>query len=404
MPTSGVEELMDMGYSQTQANKALEVAHGDLEQAVGFLLMGEQSRAGFDHINESLNLGSLRDPSVNLGSLPEQSVTVGGGNGNGHNSFAFGSDSNHARPPPPQSSTQAAPASSNVQEMMSMGYSSQQAQQALAVSHGDLDQAINFLLMGESRTGFLMELESSFSVNDDGDLAFAAALQHAELSSNQQPHRPESAMYHASGMRNDANVPKMVATQSFLMTPEAGPFCTCMAASKFLNGGVMTSEGLNDMMQGGTELYRKTSGNSEYSIEKVLKKFGKSNLKIEAVVKGEEEPKNGVFMEHDLKHNTGLRTLMAQCRMEQETGWGVILLETQTDSFCLTLAPKGSKNKFWLFDFTPRPMFRVPGAYARVHSSLLSLEESLESILKIMSETQQREFVSFALYTIKKTK
>lgn len=390
--TSPVDELMAMGYSEVQADKALEIAQGDLEQAVGFLLMGEQSRAGFDYVNASFSQGTfVRDPSINLGTIGEIDVAETG----------------LKSPPPPSGNNLGASSSSKQQELMNMGYTSDQAEQALQVAKGDLDQAVNFLLMGESRAGFVVDVETSVSLEDnnnhrqndhDGDLALAAALQQAEIQEQQQ--RPESAMYHSTGMRSNANVPKMVATQSFLTIPGAGPFCTCMAASKFLNGGVMTSEGLNTMLQGGTELYRKTSGNSEYSIDKVLKKFGKSHLQIT----GEDEPTDGVFMEHDLKHDTGLRKLLAQCRIEQQTGWGVILMETKNDSFCICLPPKGSKNKFWYFDFVPRPIFRVPGAYARVHSSLLSLEESLESILKKVAQTQEKEFVSFSLYTIHKLK
>jgi hypothetical protein len=247
--------------------------------------------------------------------------------------------------------------------------------------------------MGESKAGFMVEEE---------DTALARALQESELREAKQ--RPESAMYHPNSMNSSSIAPKMVVTQSFLTTPGASPFCTCVAASRFLTGGVVTSEFLNSILQGGIEMFRKTSGNSDYDVQKVLKKFGKKELGIEAIIHGDLEPKVGIFMEHDLHHTMGLRSLLTQCRNEQPVGWQVLLLESQFESFCICLPPKGTKNKFWYLDFTPRAQFRVPGAYARVHGSLLQLEESLESIFTHLTQYQSKGHESFSVCKIKKLK
>jgi len=374
-----ISELMAMGFSRDEADRALKIAHGDLEQAVGFLLMGEHSRSGFEHIRKSINAGDVRDQGISLRRTE-------------NGSFTFGSDG------------VASSSGSNLEELVGMGYDRRHAEQALSVSGGDMDQAINFLLMGESRSEFIPQSDSSLSrnaeQNNDTDLSLATALQQEEL--NQQIRQPESGMYRPTSTHR-GEVPRMVATDSFLTTPGSGPFCTCVAASIFLDGGFITAESLNSMLQGGIELFRKANGNTK-SIDKILSKFGKSRLGIEAVAKNDEEPKQGVFMEHDLKHNVGLRKLIAQCRIQQEAGWGILLLETDTDSFCIAMPPKGTTNKFWYFDFLPRSQFRVPGAYARVHNSMLQMEESLESILKKVAQSQNKEFISFALHTIRKCK
>ena len=53
-----------------------------------------------------------------------------------------------------------------------------------------------------------------------------------------------------------------------------------------------------------------------------------------------------------------------------------------------------------LLDRRYRSVFRVPGAYARVHISMLSLVESLETIFK--TSYTGEDFRSFQLYTIEK--
>ena len=143
-----------------------------------------------------------------------------------------------------------------------------------------MDQAINFLLMGESRSEFIPQSDNA-EQNNDTDLSLATALQQEEL--NKQIRQPESGMYRPTSTHR-GEVPRMVATDSFLTTSGSGPFCTCVAASIFLDGGFITAESLNSMLQGGIELFRKANGNTK-SIDKILSKFGKSRLGIEAVAK-----------------------------------------------------------------------------------------------------------------------
>lgn len=376
MAESSLHHLVAMGYSKAQATRALQVAAGDVEQAVGFLLMGENSRRQLgDNLGSSIALGEeeyLSTPLENPAKTPG-AVAV---------------------------------ASDKLDELVQMGYDRNLARQALSVSNGDIGQAVNFLLMGDSRADFVLELQSSFRYEDDA--AMAAVLQQDEIGSNPrstdglltQASSQESAMYHATTMRSNNDIPKMVASDSYLTTPGAGPFCACIAASKFLSGGIVTAEFLNRILEGGIELFRKADS-QECKIGKILKKYGR-NLSIKSLG-GDDEPKSGIFMEHDLQHTLGLRKQLALCRNKQPNGWQVLLLEIPNfEAFCIALPPKGTKNKFWYLDFYPRSCFRVAGAYARVHSTLLQLEESLEEIFKKSLDKVDKDYHDFTIHMVTK--
>ena len=134
----------------------------------------------------------------------------------------------------------------------------------------------------------------------------------------------------------------------------------------------------------------------------ILKKYGKSNLNIEAIT-DDDEPKACVFLPNDLNQTLGIRKQIALCRNQQGAGWQVLILEIpQMESICIALPPKGTKNKFWYLDFQPRSCFRVDGAHARVHTTLLQLSESLETIFHGLSAANHKEYQSFTIYMIRK--
>lgn len=361
---------MSMGYSHIQAKEALDVAGGDMEQAVGYLLMSDKSRR---------NLGQGLCP------MPTTEVAVG------------------ELLDPPLQTDPSTIEDIQLREIVEMGYSEEVARNAVRVANGDVNQAINYLLMDESRAGFHVEHDTSDQIDDD--VAVALLLQEEELyfAGTNAPLRngPESAMYHATNNRSQIDVPRMVVSEAFLTTDGAGPFCACMAASKFLNGGVVTAAFLNDILAGGIELFRK--GNSQQcDVGQVLKKYGKSNLGIDAI-SGEGEPKAAVFLLSDPNHTLGIRKQLALCRNQQSTGWQVLILEIPSfATLCIALPPKGSKNKFWYLDFQPRSCFRVTGAHARVHSTMLQLNESLEAIFRGLLGASTQEYANFSIYMIKK--
>mmetsp|Transcript_15766 Transcript_15766/g.38809 ORF Transcript_15766/g.38809 Transcript_15766/m.38809 type:complete len:132 (-) Transcript_15766:108-503(-) len=114
--------------------------------------------------------------------------------------------------------------------------------------------------------------------------------------------------------------------------------------------------------------------------------------------------KVGAFETVNLQGDGSLRHLLANIRNEQQKGWEVVILEVGDSSFCMCLPPKGSANKFWLLDSIGRPEFRTEGAYARVHVSLLQMEESLEYVMKIKGRKMGTEKLDFKLFVVKKYK
>jgi UBA/TS-N domain len=406
-----LDQLISMGYHMHQCLKALEVADGDLEQAVGYLLMRETSQRAFDFSSTEL----VADGGAAASVLPPTGTS---------DEIIEGESSSRGISGLPQPLHRHelvlldAYGSSPEDQLLIMGYSRSQAIQALRVAEGDMEQATNFLLMGNSRRGFLLDLEhfssarhlrgSSLTADESDEVASESrpAVADGRSMSGDSVDIQTTCLTPVvvSPSRNPPPYtgpkPKIVSSKSFLNVSTAGPFCACFAASRFLDGGVVTAPFLNDIMESSIELYRKS--NQQFTIENVLKVYGKSHLGIQALVSGDEEPKLGVHIGNALQQEQGIRKLMAACRNEQQTGWQVILLELQNDSFCTCFPPKGTGSKFWFFDFCHRSSVRSPGSYALVHNSLLQMEETIESIIGAIGRREERDCVPFALYTIKK--
>jgi hypothetical protein len=404
--TSKLEELMAMGYSKAECTQALKVSSGDMEQAVGFLLLGENSKRGF---NFDFSFSELITRESDLPFINEATTTASTEEDeeeerwNIETARRIAMEATANRPSRNNSTPGTAVSCGVEDQLISMGYDRDAATQALRVSNGDLEQAVAFLMMGESRHGFLTDTSS--------DAELAAALQ---SSSSSSPH-PSIAVGRVlpdeqpPPLRSTGPKPRIVATTSFLSVPGSGPFAACSAASKFLAGGVVNATFLHGIMESAIELYRKAypngTSNKMLSIQSVIKKYGKSHLGIQAEIdENKNEPKQGIFMSQNLQDGAGMRKLLAACRNEQQTGWQVIVIELHhnNDSFCVCLPPKGSANKFWFLDFVPRPTVNTPGAYALVHTSLLQMEESVESVLNAISIRDEVEFVPFKLYNISK--
>jgi hypothetical protein len=424
-----VTEIMAMGYTREQAIQALRVSLSDERQAVEFLLISDESKRNLlGALNDHEDSFSLREDDAHLGASPSPSsagqyqghshshaITSTGtgtspGTGHHNSNNNRNSNNNHNR-----NHNHSEEQEHNIGEVVQMGYSRQSAFDALRIAHGDVTQAVSFLLMGESRNGFITNEELN-------DAALAGALQQQRGEPSAATTTTASASASASatslGRRTSllhmpANIPKMVATHKSILTyPRGGtpasPFCSCLAASKFLRGGTVHSEFLDDVLQSGVDMMiRETETNGpldSWGVDLVLQHCGRQFLGITAVIdERKDEPKQGVFLDHDLRHTLGIGKLLATCRNEQTgSNWSVLILETSSslETFCICLPAKGSSNKFWYFDHKPRTIFRVPGAHARVHASMQLMVESLEHIFSSIAGNE--EYQSFAVYTIQK--
>jgi UBA/TS-N domain len=457
-----VDELVAMGYSPKQAEHALAIAEGDLEQAVGFLIMEESGRLNFEGVDHAVVASSVAAAASSSPPPPLLRVPASGAVPTAvplsatAPTMAFDGVvpiMPSSCPPTRASVTSAATKpgayaveTDNVREITNMGYSRVMAQEALSFSGGDLDQALNYLLLvcresvaphGTSRTPWeAFQRSDSETAILDNDATMAARLQVEEISAARAaataavatnggggprtttsrrlaptgpaivspPAPPESAMYHSTTIRNESDGPRMVSSRSFLDVDGAGPFCVCITASRFLEGGVVTAEFLNEILQAGTELFRKTS-NTEMNVSRVLQKYGKSSIGIEADLTGG-SPKAGVHLTCDHNHAMGLRTLLAECRNSQPAGWQALILEVgpSFEHICIGLPPKGSRNKFWYIDCRPRPCLGASGAHARVHSTLLQLTETLETMMTEPLRTSSRRHENFRIHVVKKVK
>ena len=365
-------DLMAMGYGREQATKALDISDGDVEQAIGFLLLGDESQRGFDvgSILEDSFRGSLRLTS----GFPSDSSS----------SFSARERRSHAGGSSTCDTSSVVSSSAalttidedySIREIMKMGYTKQLASEALSISGGDLNQAVSFLLMGESKSGFLIT-ERQRSDSEDADAALATALQREELEQMQSPPIVASIPAPALSVQDTsaatrlpadpANNPRMVATRrsvdSFPTNPSSTiRFVSCVFASQFLRGGTVNSSFLDSALRAGFDMMQReqqseSNNGDDWSIGKILQTCGKLFLGIATIVdERRDEPKQGVFINHDLSHSLGIRKILATCRNEQKgTKWQVLVLDSGDQSFCICLPPKGSANKFWYFDAKKR--------------------------------------------------
>lgn len=449
-----VDELVAMGYSPKQAEQALAIAEGDLEQAVGFLMMEESGRINFEGVDvvavSSAVAAAVPPPPPPPAAAARAPATV-------PVTATAPTLAFDIVPVVPQHTRESArPAATkpgayavetdNVREITNMGYSRAMAQEALRFSGGNLDLALNYLLLAcresvsQSQDDSRVLWEAAFRRSDsatailDADATMAARLQVEEMSAARATAvavavathggrttappthdggpaivspLPESAMYHTTTLRTEADGPRMVSSRSFLNVDGAGPFCVCVTASRFLNGGVVTAAFLNEILQAGTELFRKTS-NTDMNVARVLQKYGKSTIGIEAdLTAAGGSTKTGVHLTNDHNHAMGIRKLLADCRNSQPAGWQALILEVgpSFEHICIGLPPKGSRNKFWYIDCRPRQCLGASGAHARVHSTLLQLTETLEATMtEPLSSTSNRCHENFQIHVVKKVK
>ncbi|CAJ1922637.1 unnamed protein product [Cylindrotheca closterium] len=504
-----VEQLISMGYIESEAEQALDIAGGDLEQAVGFLMLSSSDRGGFTGESTQAAASKQADafsdyydkmppPSQpttsNLKPPPQYSTPPPRPPAKNSNNLKKPPLQSQPPPPAPVEDTFDALKISGmdfvpgneipqrgfgnisvphmtsfrstvsditdmdgmrmsssirddsgggvddkkVMELVEMGYPMDEAEQALKVSDGDLDQAVGFLLLEkESRQAFMGDVMDSCQIGSpdpksqtDGDARERAnqflreeeereRLQQEQIElmrkkeqdilvsgHNHHHHthekatktRPSYTNYQTSVNPTNKNVPKMVVTNQGAYDDGSRPFCTCIAARNFLNGGMVNSTYLNSIVKEGHSLSQRAGTTDEYNVGKVLMRFGRTGDLglISSTVKV------GAFEAENIQGDGSLRRLLANVRNEQLTGWEVVVMEVKNSSFCICLPPKGSANKFWLMDLVGRPEFRTEGAYARVHVSLLQLEESLEYIMKIKGRKMGIEKLDFKLFVVKK--
>ena len=268
----------------------------------------------------------------------------------------------------------------HIAQLVGMGFPSDQARQALEVSGGDVEAAVNYIFGGGSSS-----IHSS------------AMVDAAE---------PPPCATSASAMTDGG----MVRCQRSQYSVDNGrSACTCIAlaaASKFLLSHNITTEFLEEMITQGVSIYHRLSASSpveHMSVEEILQQeissefFPLSSIGIW----------QGVLSD-DLHHPMGLRALMHVIRAEQPRDQWMIVVVTKTpETVLLCFPPKVEPTSaFWLIDSHPRPQLGVDSAYAKVHESLDTLCMSLQAIFPItdlgpdIPEMMATMYNSFDLYPL----
>lgn len=398
-------QLLKMGYSIEESRQALHVAHGDMAQAINFLCMGESK------LNFMINDQPPTQPSAIMTPVNDHKYV------NDDAALAaaildedirYHYDAQCKAVAAMEQQKQQQQSRSNEQLSVAPHGPSQFLKTPPNCLSSSLTAVAVVTSVSQQRVGSALLLaQSTAQVIGEKDRTRLSNVNNGIHSSSSRPK------------------PKIVAAQTFLTIRDALPFCTCVCASKFLSGGIVSTSFIHGIMESGVELYRKatTKGTtgvahdlSSFNIDTVLKKYGRSSqhLRISAVIDGDLDPRHGLFMEHDLSHGSSIRQYLKECRNGQGTGWQVVLIDLNgtndddqsmtSDSFCICLPPKGTTSKFWFFDFIQRDNVQTSGAYALVHSTLQYLEESLVSVFKTIVKQQQKEFLSFTFYRVKKIK
>lgn len=152
---SSIERLLALGYTEREALKALRVSGDDLNQAIGFLVMDEESRAAF--LTESTRASSsdlvasstaAAAATSELAAHPSTTTTLPRGMTKPHSPRAA---SGELKPGFVQVDS--------ADTLVEMGYDRQQARLALAAAGGNLDRAVEILTSPHSAVILLRESE-----------------------------------------------------------------------------------------------------------------------------------------------------------------------------------------------------------------------------------------------------
>jgi hypothetical protein len=238
-----------------------------------------------------------------------------------------------------------------IQMITAMGFDAAQAQQALQASNGNVEHAVNFLLMGGGTSDSASSGATASAATDGG----ASKLVVGAISQYSVDHGRSA--------------------------------CTCIAltaATKFLQNPSednLTADSLQSMIIQGVKHYEQLSNNTpsssveHLSAEEVLQQAA-PQFPLQMLPGG---IRQGI-LSPDPHHPLGLSNLLHTIRQEQPPSKWMALLMTKTpETVCLLFPPPAVTGAgFWLVDSHPRS--GMEGAYAKSHPSLRELGESLQMI------------------------
>jgi hypothetical protein len=273
----------------------------------------------------------------------------------------------------------------DVKQLIAMGFGEAQAQEALTVSDGNLEVAVNYLLGGGIPSA-----------------SAAAAAAPPVAPAAEPPAKMESMEAIAKGL--------VTCGISQYNVDNGRSACTCIAlttASNFLENQSVDSAFLTTMIHKGVENYQKLSAGSSVehlSAEEVLQTDRGNLFAVETIG----DIRQGV-LSNDPHHPLGLMALLQGLRQESQTDWLAILITKTPETVLVCFPPASvSPSSYWLIDSHPRPQLGVESAYAKLHPDLDSLALSLQAIFPCtelgpdIPEMMAMMYNSFDLYPLKR--
>lgn len=242
-----------------------------------------------------------------------------------------------------------------VAQLSAMGFSAEQAREALTVSDGNVESAVNYILGSSS----------------------AVVAERIQAADAAEP-LPRNA---AISAKADGGL--LQCSRSQYSVEEGRSACTCIAltaASKFLQSPNVTTDFLEEIITEGVATYHRLNSSStveHLSAEEVLRKPESCNFfPVHSL-----EVRQGLLSD-DFGHPLGLRAMLeAIYEGQPREQWMAVLLTKTPETVLLCFPPKAEPNPaFWLIDSHPRPQLGVNNAYAKLHPSLDGLWMSLQAI------------------------
>ena len=294
--------------------------------------------------------------------------------------------------------------------LMSMGFDSNQAQQALQICDGNVERAVECLLGGNCGGGGSSVVESSTS-NTGGSNSIVVQ---SEISQYSNPLGRSACT--AIALTLSHNCLQLLNNEA--ASPES----------------VIDSALLTKSINQGIQLYSKllsannSNGGTEHSsVEELLSACTTlANENKDIIISGLQllanSPRQGL-LSNNTQHMMGMEALLAQCQMDstgQQAYIAVVI--TKPPETILVLLPNNSisstsisssattntNSKYILIDSHPRPQQLAPhyptGSYALLHPSLSSLVSSLKEIFPVtelgdgVPELMQMMYNSFDVY------
>jgi hypothetical protein len=281
----------------------------------------------------------------------------------------------------------------DVQQLMAMGFPSLLATEALQITGGNLELAINHLL-------------------SDGDTS--ATVGNSSMIA--APAEPPSIRGTSEMVAKASGVLKGSTSQYNF--PDGRSACTCIAltgARMFLQDPNLTPELLDRMVAEGVQNYHRLSNTTSVehlSAEEVLQKdTGVPRMFPLETVGG---IRQGI-LSHEMHHPLGMQALLEGIRYEmeqrgedQKNQWTCILVTKTPETIFICFPPDSVRpSSYWLVDSHPRPQLGIDTSYAKIHPSLDALLMSLQVIFlptdlgSDIPEMMAMMYNSFDLYPLR---